>query len=153
DARSGRVSAQAGINGEVFERKLQRRGMTLGHFPSSIYVATLGGYLACRSAGALSALYGEIEDMVGGMELVVPQGEIVRVGSVKGRPGSLDLQELFLGSEGTLGFVTEARLRIHRLPEAQDYFGFTFPSLQQGLDAIREMLQRGLKPAVVRLYD
>lgn len=153
DSRALRLVAQAGINGEVLERKLQRKGLTLGHFPSSIYIATLGGYLACRSAGQLSTLYGKIEDMVEGIEVVLPQGERVRLGLVRDRPGEMDLKELFLGSEGTLGFVTEASLRIHRQPEARDYFGFSFGSLQTGLDAIREMLQRGLKPAVVRLYD
>lgn len=147
------VRAQAGINGELLERELKRRNLTLGHFPSSIYVATLGGYLACRSAGQFSSLYGKIEDMVEAMQVVLADGRIVELADVADCPGELDLKELFLGSEGTLGVVTEATLRVHPQPESETFLGFTFARLDQGLEAIRKILQAGLKPAVVRLYD
>ena len=152
---SGRlqIRAQAGINGEILERELKRRHWTLGHFPSSIYAATLGGYLACRSAGQFSSLYGKIEDMVEAMQVVLADGRIVELAEVRQRPGVLDLQELFLGSEGTLGIVTEATLRVHPQPEHQEFFGFLFPNLESGLEAIRSIMQAGLTPAVARLYD
>jgi len=153
DSQRMTVRAQTGINGELLERELQRRNLTLGHFPSSIYVATLGGYLACRSAGQFSSLYGKIEDMVESMQVVLADGRIVDLASVRDVPGVLDLKELFLGSEGTLGILTEATLRIHPQPESDAYLGFTFGSLDQGLEAVRKILQAGLKPAVLRLYD
>lgn len=147
------VRAQSGINGELLERELKRRNLTLGHFPSSIYVATLGGYLACRSAGQFSSLYGKIEDMVESMQVVLADGRIVELEDVAHCPGELDLKELFLGSEGTLGVVTEATLRLHPQPENETFLGFTFAKLDAGLEAIRKILQAGLRPAVVRLYD
>ncbi len=153
DSRRMTVRAQAGINGELLERELQRRGLTLGHFPSSIYVATLGGYLACRSAGQLSSRYGKIEDMVEGMQVVLADGRIVDLGEVSRCPGALDLKELFMGSEGTLGIITEATLRVYAQPERDAYLGFAFDNLNRGLEAVRKILQAGLKPAVVRLYD
>lgn len=149
DAENLLARVQPGIVGEVLERKLNEAGYTLGHFPSSIYSATLGGYLACRSAGQLSTKYGKIEDMVREIKLCLPDGRRVQLAAGEG----LALQELFVGSEGTLGILTEASLRIHPLPESKKYFAFRFPSLAQGLSAIRLFMQRGLRPAVVRLYD
>ncbi len=140
------VTAQTGIMGEIFEQKLQQKGFTLGHFPSSIYTATLGGYLACRSAGQLSTKYGKIEDMVLSFTVCLADGRIIRVGEI-------DLKEIFLGSEGTLGVILEATLKIHPVPESQKYFGISFPSVNQGLTVIRHFIQRGYKPAVVRLYN
>ncbi len=153
DSQKMTVRAQSGINGELLERELQRRNLTLGHFPSSIYVATLGGYLACRSAGQFSSLYGKIEDMVEAMQVVLADGRIVDLSMVRDVPGALDLKELFLGSEGTLGIITEATLRVHPQPEQDAYLGFNFASLDQGLEAVRKILQAGLKPSVLRLYD
>ena len=153
DSRAMRLRAQTGINGELLERELQRKSLTLGHFPSSIYVATLGGYLACRSAGQFSSRYGKIEDMVESMEVVLADGEILEIGSVRDAPGALDLKELFLGSEGTLGIMTEATLKLSPLPEKDLYWGFQFPKLESGLKAMRKILQSGLKPSVLRLYD
>ena len=144
-----RVTAQPGIIGEILERRLKEGGLTLGHFPSSIYTATLGGYLACRSAGQLSTKYGKIEDMVRALKVCLADGQVLRLDG----EGAFDLRELFVGSEGTLGVMTEATLAVHPQPEAQKYFGFRFAGLKQGLKAIRRLLQQGLKPAVVRLYD
>lgn len=147
------VQAEAGISGELLERELQRRDLTLGHFPSSIYVATLGGYLACRSAGQFSSKYGKIEDMVEDLEVVLPTGEIVQTSQVKEIPGILDLNEVFVGSEGVLGALTKATLRLHQAPATQKFLGFSFGTLEKGMLAIRQIMQAGLKPAVLRLYD
>lgn len=144
-----RVKVQPGIVGEILERRLNEAGYTLGHFPSSIYSATLGGYLACRSAGQLSTKYGKIEDMVREMKVCLADGRKVRLSVEEG----LNLHELFVGSEGTLGIITEASLQIHPLPEKKKYLAFRFPDLKTGLSAIRHFMQKGLRPAVVRLYD
>jgi alkyldihydroxyacetonephosphate synthase len=153
DTREMKVRAQTGVNGEILERQLKRRGLTLGHFPSSIYVATLGGYLACRSAGQFSTQYGKIEDMVEGLEVVLADGQVIQVGDVRESPGAFDLKELFLGSEGTLGILTEATLRVHPQPETDSYLAFGFSHLEKALAATRELMQRGLVPALVRVYD
>ncbi len=140
---------QPGIVGEILERKLNEAGYTLGHFPSSIYSATLGGYLACRSAGQLSTKYGKIEDMVEALTLCLADGRVMQISREEG----FALQELALGSEGTLGVMSEAVLKIHPLPEEKKYMGIRFPTLQNGIAAIRLLMQKGLRPAVVRLYD
>ncbi len=139
---------QCGIIGEILERKLQYAGYTLGHFPSSIYSATLGGYLACRSAGQLSTKYGKIEDMVRSFTVCLPDGRIVEVNDA-----TTNLLDLWVGSEGTLGIITEATLAIHPKAEEERYAGVQFPSVQAGLLAIRSFMQSGLRPAIVRLYD
>ncbi len=153
DTRRMQVRVQTGINGEILERFLQRKGLTLGHFPSSIYSATVGGYLACRSAGQFSTKYGKIEDMVEGMQVVLPEGAVVDLLSAGPSRKSLDFKEVFLGSEGTLGVITEGLFRIHPKPKIEFYRGVEFPNLEKSLRAAREMLQRGLKPAVLRIYD
>ncbi|MBF0492666.1 MAG: FAD-binding oxidoreductase [Deltaproteobacteria bacterium] len=149
DEKNLRVRAQCGILGEILERELNRKGYTLGHFPSSIYTATLGGYLACRSAGQLSTKYGKIEDLFHSMKVVLATGGVVDCS----RDKEAWFSELILGSEGTLGVVTEAELHVRPLPEKRKYVGFQFESVAQGLEAIRLFMQKGFRPAVVRLYD
>jgi alkyldihydroxyacetonephosphate synthase len=143
------VRAQTGILGELLERHLRQAGLTLGHFPSSLYAATLGGFLACRSAGQLSTKYGKIEDMVRALQVCLADGRVVELDSSDG----MNLKEIFLGSEGTLGVITEASLSLHPAPESECYRGIRFPSVEKGLLAIRRFLQAGIRPSVVRCYD
>ncbi len=146
--------AEAGINCLSLEEQLQEKGYTFGHFPSSIMVATLGGSIAARGAGQLSSKYGTIDDMIDAVEVVLPNGNIVPLGTkylsaVKG----LATVPLFIGSEGTLGIVTRCRIRLHRKAEAQRFRGISFVHLPQALKAIRLIMQSGLRPSVIRLYD
>ncbi len=152
DAESLRAEVEVGIIGERLERILEARGFTLGHFPSSILCSTLGGWLAARSAGQTSTLYGKIEDMCLGMEVVTP-GRVRRL--MQGpRPGlGPDFNALVIGSEGCFGVITAAELRLRPAPAARPLRGFRFPSVEAGLEAIRKMLRAGYRPAVVRLYD
>ena len=146
------AEVETGIIGERLERRLNQKGYTLGHFPSSIVCSTLGGWLAARSAGQTSTFYGKIEDMVLGLETASP-GRVRRLISAP-RPGlSTNYNSLMLGSEGVFGAITAATLRIHPFPESRLYRGFRFRDVNAGIDAIRKMLRSGLKPAVVRLYD
>jgi alkyldihydroxyacetonephosphate synthase len=145
------VDAEAGVLGQVLEQKLNAQGYTLGHFPSSIYMSTLGGWLAARSAGQLSSRYGKIEDMVLSVRAVTGRAELVTTPE-RPYPGP-NLNELLLGSEGTLCAFTRARLRVHPLPQLRAFRGFRFRSLEAGLEAIRLLFRDGLRPAVVRLYD
>lgn len=147
------VDVQAGANGERFERELQSRGYTLGHFPSSIYCSTVGGWLACRAAGQLSTKYGKIEDRVVGLTVVTGRGEIVHTDGLPRAHRGPDWTQLLVGSEGTLGIITSARLRVAAQPELVVMRGFQFDDVTAGIEAIRRVMQRGLRPAVVRLYD
>src|SRR5947209_10587007 len=130
---------------------LEARGATLGHFPSSIYCSTVGGWLAARSAGQLSSKYGKIEDMVLSIEAVDGTGEVIRTSDA---PSSgPDLTQLLVGSEGTLAVITRAALRIWPKPSGRYLRGVLFKSVAQGCDAIRLLMRSGLRPAVCRLYD
>jgi alkyldihydroxyacetonephosphate synthase len=147
DPESGTAEFECGIVGQHLEDALEQRGYTLGHFPSSIYVSTLGGFIAGRSAGQLSTRYGKIEDMVAGLTAVTGTGEVLDTDLVP------ELTQALVGNEGTLAVLTRARLRIHPQPEERRLGGYTFATLEDGFEAIRTMLQRGARPAVVRLYD
>jgi alkyldihydroxyacetonephosphate synthase len=153
DEANGTVTAQAGIIGQNLEWALNQRGLTLAHIPQSAYCSGLGGFLATRSAGVLSTRYGKITDMVLGMEVVLPQGEVVRFRSVPESAAGPDLKRLFLGSEGTLGVITEATLAVHPLPECRRFRGVAFPDTATGLEAARQIMRRGLRPAAMRLSD
>ncbi len=152
DEKNLRAEVEVGVIGERLERSLNDRGYTLGHFPSSILCSTLGGWLAARSAGQASTLYGKIEDMCFGLEVAIP-GQVLR--SMLGpRPGrGPDFNALVIGSEGTFCAITAAELRVRPLPEARTMRGFRFRDVESGLEGIRRMLRAGLRPAVVRLYD
>ena len=129
-------------------------GYTLGHWPQSMDLSTVGGWLACRGAGQYSTRYGKIEDMVIGLEVVLADGRVVHTEGKGPRAATgPNLTQLFVGSEGTLGVITEARLRIHPLPPAQERRAFGFATFAAGLEACRRILRRGATPAVLRLYD
>ncbi|MEZ4399726.1 MAG: FAD-binding oxidoreductase [Kofleriaceae bacterium] len=144
---------EAGLSGERFERELARRGYTFGNFPSSIYCSTVGGWLATRAAGQLSTKYGKVEDRVAGLTMVTGTGDIVDTDGPRRAQGGPDWTQLVLGSEGTLGIITSARLRLAPAPQLRVFRGFEVPDVAAGIEALRRVLQRGLRPAVVRLYD
>jgi alkyldihydroxyacetonephosphate synthase len=144
---------ESGVNGMELEKHLNQRGLTLGHFPSSLPGTTLGGLIATRSSGQESSRYGNVEDMVLSLAVVLPDGTLAAP-----RPGPRSavgpaLHQLWLGSEGTLGVILGAVLRVHRLPEAVIGRGFAFADLAAGLDAMRSIMQSGIRPLVMRLYD
>ncbi|MGH7893494.1 MAG: FAD-binding oxidoreductase [Candidatus Binatia bacterium] len=145
--------AQAGMMGDVYEATITKRGYTTGHYPQSIARATVGGLVATRSAGQFSTKYGNIEDLLLGLEAVLPSGNIVRLDTFPRSATGPQLRELFLGSEGALGIITEATLKIFPLPERRELTSFAFASMADGLEAIRRIVRPGWRPAVVRLYD
>jgi alkyldihydroxyacetonephosphate synthase len=153
DEKSLIVRCQPGVMGEDLERWLNRRGYTLGHFPSSIYCSSVGGWLAARSGGQLSTKYGKIEDMVISQEVVLPTGETVRTMNTPRAATGPDWDQLFVGSEGTLGFITEATFGVRPSPAARHFRGYRFDSVPAALEGIRQVMQAGLRPAVTRLYD
>ncbi|CAN7556679.1 FAD-binding oxidoreductase [Ensifer adhaerens] len=154
DPDSQIVEVEAGMFGDIFEETIQRDyGMTMGHWPSSFGISTVGGWIACRGAGQLSTRYGKIEDMVYGMEVVLADGSLVTVGNYARAAVGPDLQQLFIGSEGTLGIIVRARLKLHRLPDYARAIAFGFKSFAIGLEACRRIMQGGANPAALRLYD
>jgi alkyldihydroxyacetonephosphate synthase len=144
------VEVEAGHMGVPLERTLGRAGLTLGHFPSSILCSSVGGWVAARSAGQCSGAYGKIEDMVVALECVTGAGDVV---SLSRRTSGPDLVPLVVGSEGTLGIVTGATLRLHPAPFSRQFGAWSFPTTREGWEAMRDMFQAGLRPAVARLYD
>ena len=132
---------------------IQARGYTTGNYPQSIDRSTVGGWVATRAAGQFSTRYGNIEDLCLGLEVVLPSGEVARCAHVPRAAVGPQLRELFLGSEGTLGVVTEVVLRLHPLPAARQLASFAFPSMAAGLDTVRRLLRVGWRPAVLRVYD
>jgi alkyldihydroxyacetonephosphate synthase len=148
------LDVRAGTFGDVLEDELRREhGVTVGHWPQSVELSTVGGWLACRGAGQYSTRYGKIEDIVIGLDVVVADGRRMSTGGVPRAAVGPDLTQLFVGSEGTLGVITGARLRLHARPGAEQRAAFGFDSFAAGLDACRRVLQRGATPAVLRLYD
>lgn len=153
DEESLTVTAQAGVIGEILERRLNERGYTLGHFPSSIYCSSFGGWLATRAAGQLSAKYGKIEDMVLGLQVVLPSGEVLTTPVSPGPVSGPSWQNAFIGAEGTLGLITQATCRVWPYPASRRFQSYSFTNIEDGLQAIRKMMQAELRPACIRLYD
>lgn len=154
DATSMLVDVRPGTFGDVFEDELRATyRVTCGHWPQSMALSTVGGWLACRGAGQLSTRYGKIEDIVAGLDVVLADGTQVTTGGAPRAAVGPDLTQLFVGSEGTLGIIVGARLRLHPLPPAEIRAAFAFSSFTAGLDAMRRIVQRGATPAVLRLYD
>jgi alkyldihydroxyacetonephosphate synthase len=143
----------AGLIGAEFEDKLNERGYTAGHYPQSYQSAALGGMVATRAIGTFSTKYGKMDDMVNSMEVVLANGEILRTHKAPKRSTGPELKEIFLGSEGAYGIVTSVEMKVYHIAESRYFETYTFPETLQGLDAIRQFIQIGIRPAVVRLYD
>ncbi|MGH9076970.1 MAG: FAD-binding oxidoreductase [Acidimicrobiales bacterium] len=154
DDRSLGVDVRAGTFGDLLEAELGAHGLTLGHWPQSVALSTVGGWLACRSAGQYSTRYGKIEDLAVSLEVALADGRVIRTSGRHPRAAhGPDLTQLFVGSEGTLGVITEATLRVRPRPGCEEGSAWGFDSFAVGLDACRRILRRGATPAVLRLYD
>lgn len=153
DEESMVLDVAPGTFGDHLEHDLRSRGLTLGHWPQSVALSTVGGWLACRGAGQLSNRYGKIEDMVLGLDVVLADGSTISTGGSPRAAVGPDLTQLFVGSEGTLGIVTGARLRLHRAPTHERWAAFSFDTFGAANDVCRRIVQRGATPAVLRVYD
>ncbi|WP_337311738.1 FAD-binding oxidoreductase [Candidatus Aeolococcus gillhamiae] len=152
DPVSMTATLQAGMTGPQAEAFLAERGLTLGHFPQSFEYATIGGFAATRSAGQASSGYGRFDDLVLGLRLVTPTGEIV----VAGHPASAagpSVRDLVLGSEGRLGVITEVTVKVRRRPTQPRYEAWSFAAFGDGVAAIRDLVQGRVAPDVARLSD
>jgi alkyldihydroxyacetonephosphate synthase len=152
DEESLAVTVQPGVFGHTLEAWLRGRGYTHGHFPQSVELSTVGGWLACRSAGQYSTRYGKIEEIVLAFDVALANGGDLSFPALPADAHGPDLRRLFLGSEGKLGVITQATLRVHPAPRAEARSAHGFATFAAGLDAVRRVLRRA-SPAVLRLYD
>ena len=143
---------QAGVRGPDLEAQLAALGYTLGHFPQSFEFSTLGGWVATRSCGQQSYYYGRIEDLFSGGHVEAPAGAI-DLPDLPASAAGPDLRHLLLGSEGRMGVITQAHVRIRRRPETEAFYGVFFADWATGAEAVREIAQGGLPVSMLRLSD
>jgi alkyldihydroxyacetonephosphate synthase len=143
---------QPGLRGPEAEALLARRGLTLGHFPQSFRYGSLGGFAATRSVGQASTGYGRFDELVQGLRCAAPAGD-VDLATVPASAAGPSVRELIVGSEGTLGVITELALRVRPRPRSRRYEGWVFRSFADGVDALRTLEQQGAAPHVARLSD
>ncbi len=153
DTENQLVTVMAGMNGGDFEAALNAAGWTAGHYPQSIHVSTVGGWAACRGSGQASSRYGKIEDIVTGMAVVLPDGRTLRIGSSARRAVGPSVKDLFVGSEGTLGIITELTMRIWPLPEVMEDVVVGYRDVASALRAAKRIMQAELRPNIARVYD
>ena len=147
------VHVQAGLRGDRLEDAIAGHGLTVGHYPQSIAMSTVGGWIAASSAGQASAGFGAIEDVLLGLTAVLPDGEILRCRPVPRSAAGPDLRRLLVGSEGTLAVVTEATLACRPRPAGWEWLTFSFPDFAALADGLREVVREQTGAAVIRGYD
>jgi alkyldihydroxyacetonephosphate synthase len=154
DAENMMVTVQCGVPLQVLEDRVRTQGLTTGHSPQSKPIAQMGGLVATRSIGQFSTLYGAIEDMVVGLEAVLPGGHVTRVKNVPRRAAGPDIRHVLIGNEGALAYITEVTVKLFRhYPDTMRYFGFLVPDFQAGVGLLREVVTAGYRPSVARLYS
>ncbi len=146
------VTVGAGMNGGKLQQYLLKRGFELGQAPQSLYMSTIGGWVNTRATGGLSTFYGGIEDVVTGLEAVLPNGDIVTIDSSPRPSGGLDVVQTLMGTEGSLAIVTKVSLAVFRqLPTVQLAAGFK--TFDQAIEAQRQLVQGGFPVALLRSYN
>jgi alkyldihydroxyacetonephosphate synthase len=154
DPYNMQATVQAGVPLQRLEDEVRTHGLTTGHSPQSKPIASMGGLVATRSIGQFSTLYGGIEDMVVGCEVVFPGGEVCRIKNVPRRAAGPDIRHIVIGNEGALCYITEVTVKLFPyLPENHVFMGWTLPGMQRGFEALREVMAAGYHPSVARLYD
>jgi alkyldihydroxyacetonephosphate synthase len=153
DPESQTVEVQAGVRGDRLEDELTKSGLTTGHYPQSIAISTVGGWIAASSAGQASTGFGAIEDVLLGLTAVLPDGEILRLRPVPRSAAGPDLKKLIIGSEGTLAVVTEATLACRARPAAWDWLAFGYPDFTTLATTLKNVKRAETGAAVLRGYD
>ena len=154
DAYNMQATVQCGVPLQVLEDRARELSLTTGHSPQSKPVAQMGGLVATRSIGQFSTLYGGIEDMVVGAEVVFPGGHVSRIKNVPRRAAGPDIRHIVIGNEGALCFITEVTVKLFPyMPENNTFLGWTLKNMKTGFEALREVMVAGYKPSVARLYD
>lgn len=153
DVENRLVTVGSGTNLGDLDRYVAQFGLSVGHYPQSLYLASVGGCLAMRGSGTFSSLHGNIEDRVGDIEVVLPTGDVMQTRSIPRASTGPDLKSLFVGSEGTLGVVTKVTLKLVPVPAARRFASFRYEAFAPALETARRLLLAGVRPAVVRIYD
>ncbi|KAM6174297.1 alkyldihydroxyacetonephosphate synthase, peroxisomal [Erethizon dorsatum] len=144
---------EAGITGQELERQLKESGYCTGHEPDSLEFSTVGGWISTRASGMKKNIYGNIEDLVVHMKVVTPRGVIEKSCQGPRMSTGPDIHHFIMGSEGTLGVITEATIKIRPTPEYQKYGSVAFPNFEQGVACLREIAKQRCAPASIRLMD
>jgi len=153
DKENFRAGVQAGITGKQLEAALEKEGFTAGHEPDSLELSTLGGWIATNASGMKKNRYGNIEDIVENVTMITPQGTVEQLVSMPRLSMGMRPQHLLFGSEGNLGLITRAVIKIYRLPEVKKYGSLVFPNFKAGVDCLYELTRAGVLPASIRLLD
>lgn len=153
DTQSRSARVQAGVVLEALDQQLSQAGFILGHDPWTLPVATVGGAIATNSVGYRAGIYGSMGEQVLGLEVVLPNGEVLHTPAVEKRSAGIDLNALFIGGEGCFGVITEASIRIFPAPAVRRLIGFTFDSFETGYAAIQALFNERLSPAVLDFGD
>jgi len=153
DHRNLTAKVESGIIGQDLDRFLSLYNFCTGHEPDSLEFSSLGGWISTRASGMKKNIYGNIEDLVIHVRMVTPQGTIERNCSVPRISSGPDVQQLIIGSEGTLGVITEAIIKLRPIPQCKKYGSFVFPQFENGYLFVREVALKRLKPASIRLMD
>jgi alkyldihydroxyacetonephosphate synthase len=154
DAYNMQATVQCGVPLQALEDAVRALGLTTGHSPQSKPIASMGGLVATRSIGQFSTLYGGIEDMVVGCEVVFPGGQVSRIKNVPRRAAGPDIRHVVIGNEGALCYITEVTVKLFPyMPENNIFLGWTLKHMKEGFEVLREVMVAGYKPSVARLYD
>ena len=153
DTKNLLIEVEAGITGKHLEEELQRKGFTVGHQPDSIELSTLGGWISTNAAGMKKNKYGNIEDIVQNVVMVTPNGTISQIKPLVRSSIGIKTQNLLFGSEGNIGIITKAVLKIHKLPECSDYESVVLKDWDTGLDFMYELAHSSSVPASARMLD
>lgn len=152
DEHSLLATFQSGVRGPELESSLRQRGYVLGHYPQSHELSTLGGWVATRSCGQQSYGYGRIEELFAGGRMLTFLGEM-ELPNLPASAAGPDLRQLVLGSEGRLGILTEATVRIQPIPEQEEFYAAFFPDWLSGAEGLRAIAQQKLPLSMLRLSD
>jgi len=143
---------EAGVTGPELELSLAKHGYTLGHYPQSHEYSTLGGWIATRSSGQQSYKYGRIEQLFAGGRMETPRG-LIELPHFPASAAGPEIKEMILGSEGRMGVITQAKVKVRRVPEAEEFYGVFFPSWEQGAQAVRQIAQEEIPVSMLRLSN
>lgn len=144
---------ESGIIGQDLERELKEIGLTVGHEPDSYEFSSLGGWVATRASGMKKNIYGNIEDLVVQVKMVTTKGVLERNCFAPRVSSGPDFNQIILGSEGTLGVITEVVLKVSKMPKVRLYGSLVFPFFDRGVKCLREVAAKKLQPSSIRLID
>ena len=152
DEVSRTITAEAGMIFQQLEWYANEKGYSCQHIPSCLTCGTIGGALGHRGIGIMSTKYGKIDDQCLSMEVVLPNGDIINTLPVPKHAAGPDLNQIFIGSEGTLGVITKATFKLFEQPEDRQFRAFLFPDMNSGYMAGRDIMQK-VKPSILRFFD